>query len=912
MKFDKVSLEHINKAIMDFNVNGIPDGFGASNYFDVEIDGSLYPPKVIMAYANFYATGEKPTNNFSGGRETPCFKAFKRLKIKIIPKANLEKIKSFIDLYKKLITNQLIDLEYNELYKWETFQHFQLNWTDNHNKNTILQNLKSSFYKENNNNLWSGSHYLPYKLIIDFASKYPENVSEMFRQLFDESKDLHERILYFETSAKEILEKVYPGKNYDHYQSVRAIMLYLSLRFPNKYYLYKNGMFNDFCKVSNFWEPYGLAKKQDYSIIDEFIAMCNEVKKELLKDNELIDLHRKRLSPSISFDDNNLLVQDFIYAVATYLNPNNNKSGEPINFILANITWNSKDWKEVSEDTSGHSWVSKENIPHESWNFDFDNYRNEDGKIFGFAQFTNPPKVEGSNNLIIFYSKGQIVGFYGKAQVLKELVNINDNESYNLIGDQEYSIVLETKIEDAKEKGYLEGHERVGRIGFNYIQNSSTVLNILQEALRLNPSQTEQIHKIIEWVETAPVTEKYIFEKAFNKEIKEQAMSFELNQILYGPPGTGKTYHTVLRAAQIIEYPKKIDSYQEALTIFKTNLHEQIQFITFHQNYSYEDFIQGLRPDTENDNQLTFHKKDGIFKVIADKALQNLKESEKPTAAKKTFEEVFNQFINPLVEGDLEEIEVKMKKVSYFITAVSERSIDFRKSSGGTAHTLSIGTLKKMYVAESVMDIQGLSPYYSPLLDTLLKMGRDSSGKKSEVKKKNYVIIIDEINRANISRVFGELITLIEPDKRSHGTIPMEAKLPSGDTFIVPSNLFIIGTMNTADKSIALLDIALRRRFEFEAMYPKYEIEGQEIYDVDILKKINEQIIKTKGHDFQIGHAYFMGENKDLVSRMNKKVIPLLLEYYMNDEKEVKGILQSAGLTVEENSWPLRIIGTND
>ena len=136
--------------------------------------------------------------------------------------------------------------------------------------------------------------------------------------------------------------------------------------------------------------------------------------------------------------------------------------------------------------------------------------------------------------------------------------------------------------------------------------------------------------------------------------------------------------------------------------------------------------------------------------------------------------------------------------------------------------------------------------------------------------------------------------------------------LPSGDPFIVPSNLFIIGTMNTADKSIALLDIALRRRFEFESMYPKYEIKDQEIYDVEILEKINKQIIKSKGHDFQIGHAYFMGDNKDLVQRMNKKVIPLLLEYYMNDEKEVKGILNSAGLIIEENSWPLKISGKND
>lgn len=404
------------------------------------------------------------------------------------------------------------------------------------------------------------------------------------------------------------------------------------------------------------------------------------------------------------------------------------------------------------------------------------------------------------------------------------------------------------------------------------------------------------------------------FLKAINQSetiVKDDDMNFQLNTILYGPPGTGKTYNTILRAAQIIEN-RVIGSYDEALEVFKANLHDKIEFITFHQNYSYEDFIQGLRPDTENDNQLTFERKDGVFKEIADKALKNLTESEKPQLSKKPFEEVFNEFINPLVEGEIEEIEVKMKKVSYFITAISNKSIDFRKASGGTAHTLSIGTLKKMYLAESVLEIQGLASYYTPLLAELLKIGKDSSGKKEQIKRQDYVIIIDEINRANISRVFGELITLIEPDKRSHGSIPLEARLPSGDPFIVPSNLFIIGTMNTADKSIALLDIALRRRFEFESMYPKYEIKNQEIYDVEILEKINKQIIKSKGHDFQIGHAYFMGDNKDLVQRMNKKVIPLLLEYYMNDEKEVKGILNSAGLIIEENSWPLKISGKND
>lgn len=395
---------------------------------------------------------------------------------------------------------------------------------------------------------------------------------------------------------------------------------------------------------------------------------------------------------------------------------------------------------------------------------------------------------------------------------------------------------------------------------------------------------------------------------------KKDLPKFPLNVILYGPPGTGKTYHTILRAAEIVE-GRIIGNYNEAKSIFNKFLHDRIEFITFHQNYSYEDFIQGLRPDTENNKELTFEKKDGIFKVIADRALKNLRDSEVPKVPKKSFEEVFNLFVTPLIEGEVEEIEVKMKRVSYFITAITNKSIDFRKISGDTSHTLSIATLKKMYEAESVLEIQGLSSYYTPLLDILLSMGKETEKGIEKVERKNYVIVIDEINRANISRVFGELITLIEPDKRSHGEISMEAKLPSGDKFVVPSNLYIIGTMNTADKSIALLDIALRRRFDFEAMYPKYSVEGCTIHDTSILEKINQQIVTLKGHDFQIGHSYFMDSNGDPYNfneRMNKKVVPLLFEYFMNDTKEVINILKKAGVLLNETVWPIEVTGKND
>jgi len=529
------------------------------------------------------------------------------------------------------------------------------------------------------------------------------------------------------------------------------------------------------------------------------------------------------------------------------------------------------------------------------------------------------------------------LGGYGRT--IHKLSRISD---INLIFKSEY----EPRPIESFKKDYKELFTKWLKKIYNKSSNSGTIssyikaIELLSEKIGYNIFQSTDINKLKELYEdlikeqkkeegpyhneeapsygkngfySASVNSYIEFLRDYKADIEdiEEPIMYPLNTIFYGPPGTGKTYNTVLRAAEIIEN-RKIETYAEALEIFKSNLRNRIEFITFHQNYSYEDFIQGLRPDIENDKELTFQKKDGVFKIIADKALKNIKESENPQILKKPFKEVFNEFMNPLIEGEVEEIEVKMKKVSYYVTATTNKSIEFRKASGGTSHTLSISTLEKMYEDESILDMQGLASYYSPLLNELLIKGEDSEGRKKEVKRENYVIIIDEINRANISRVFGELITLIEPDKRSLGRIPLEARLPSGDKFIVPSNLYIIGTMNTADKSIALLDIALRRRFEFESMYPQYEIEDDEIYDVDILQKINAQIIKSKGYDFQIGHAYFMGDNKDLVKRMNKKVIPLLLEYYMNDEKEVKEILSNAGLQIKTDTWPIEITGKND
>ena len=159
----------------------------------------------------------------------------------------------------------------------------------------------------------------------------------------------------------------------------------------------------------------------------------------------------------------------------------------------------------------------------------------------------------------------------------------------------------------------------------------------------------------------------------------------------------------------------------------------------------------------------------------------------------------------------------------------------------------------------------------------------------------NYVIIIDEINRANISKVFGELITLMEDDKRWGEINQLSVTLPSGQEFAIPNNLYIIGTMNSADKSISLIDTALRRRFEFVEVTPNYDVISDEILK-KVLIAINDGLVKElDSTDLLIGHAYFIGKTEaDLCNIMNRNIIPLLYEYFFDNSKKVKKLIEDA------------------
>jgi 5-methylcytosine-specific restriction endonuclease McrBC GTP-binding regulatory subunit McrB len=395
-----------------------------------------------------------------------------------------------------------------------------------------------------------------------------------------------------------------------------------------------------------------------------------------------------------------------------------------------------------------------------------------------------------------------------------------------------------------------------------------------------------------------------------NKRVSGLVAEPTLNTILYGPPGTGKTYNTIAKAAEIITVESFADPnrYSEAKAIFKQHLGKRIEFVTFHQNYSYEDFVAGLRPDTKADSSnLQFKEHRGIFYKICERARLNWDQYKTGrTYTEPPFEEVLDAFLQPLLEDGEVPVEMISRGVKFFITENNNNvNLSFRKHSGGTGHKLSIATIKELYEGKRTYNSAGLGVYFSPLVQALKTKALGMRVQTGAVELENYVLIIDEINRANISRVFGELITLLEDDKRLGAENELKLRLPGlpdEELFGVPPNLYLVGTMNTADKSIALIDIALRRRFVFEDMYPREEVVNRLLpnpYNIYLLA-LNERIKALKGADFMIGHAYFIGKTGDVgevIDVFNQKIIPLLNEYFYNQRNtSVHGLLNSTPL----------------
>ncbi|MES9695620.1 AAA family ATPase [Bacillus toyonensis] len=454
------------------------------------------------------------------------------------------------------------------------------------------------------------------------------------------------------------------------------------------------------------------------------------------------------------------------------------------------------------------------------------------------------------------------------------------------------------------------------------------------------------------------------------------------NQILYGPPGTGKTYSVVRKALEIVA-PKKYEElisnesenpdksyrneWMEAYQYYIDN--KQIQFCTFHQSYSYEDFVEGLRSDEDG----KFVATNGIFLDICESA-RLVKDQEKrykidpteinffkmslgdSTAGTEIFEYCIDKkvlalgyggnvdysncndsasikhLVNTKYDGD-DKPDVVIGFMDIFknrlktddIVLVSDGNLKIRAVGRVTGEyeykpdtKISYNHFRSvewLYSGESLsvsrflnskvlsqLSQRTIYPFEKPNLKIkYIQQFLKENAKSTDMDSGNVVLIIDEINRGNISRIFGELITLIEDDKRLGEQNEIVVKLPySRKTFGVPANLYLIGTMNTADRSITLMDTALRRRFEFIEMMPDVSLLPEDLDGVNVRKlvqTINQRIEYLYDRDHTIGHAFFFGRNLSglkLIGIMHKKVIPLLQEYFYDDWEKIELVLGGA------------------
>ena len=454
---------------------------------------------------------------------------------------------------------------------------------------------------------------------------------------------------------------------------------------------------------------------------------------------------------------------------------------------------------------------------------------------------------------------------------------------------------------------------------------------------------------------------------------KASKKEFDKNVIFYGPPGTGKTYTTAKRAVEICktESEKELTDYTEIMKKYnELKEKNRIEFITFHQSYGYEEFIEGIKPiisneddesegESENnqesktnikiENDIKYDIVDGIFKKFCDNARKAIIETNnndnndipleaivwKVTVRGQVREECFNNnhvridwnfddagavgFVEEVKKGDIIiTTDGSRTRINGIAVVTDDKGYTLDKEERDTT-TRNVKWLAKN-INENIKNInkekmlhrRTVARVPNMKVEDIIKLAKEKNQKelsKIVIKenKEPYVFIIDEINRGNISKIFGELITLIETTKRS-GEGKKECistKLPySKEEFTVPDNVYIIGTMNTADRSIALMDTALRRRFKFEEMLPDYHLledifvedKGTKVNIGAMLKVINERIEYLYDREHTIGHAVFLElkENNNIEKLENifkKSVIPLLQEYFYEDYDKIRIVL---------------------
>lgn len=669
----------------------------------------------------------------------------------IIEMFNQLRLKEALRQYKK----DFVTTHWNEeKYKWEAVKCFQDNW-DIHAadfEDMLSQSLSKT------SNLLASTNNFPAGMIIEFAHAAPEKVRAMYMDLFDESKDVFRRIESFKKQSNILLKK-YKSTAKQHYQHENAITTYLWLRYPDKYYVYK---YSEARSVSNKLDSNYKFKKGSYTDnLKSFYDFYNEIRESLKRDSTLIDLFKSQLTDDC-YPDSEL--RTLTFDVGFYISRNISKPAD-------------KESNQADSDDMEFTEKPKSSEEHRYW------WLNANPKIWSFSnlqtshvqEYTlfneNGNKRRVFQNFVDARAGDLVIGY--ESNPVKQVVALAKvsaaNDGKKICFEKTESLVNPIDYRTLKECPELEQMEFFQNPNGTFFKLTKDEYEFIMDMIREeNPLTSKDMNT--SYTKKDFLSEVYMSENQYDR--LSGVLLNKMNLILQGAPGVGKTF-TAKRLAYSL-MGEKDDS--------------RIEFVQFHQNYSYEDFVMGYRPSGDS-----YELKYGIFYQFCKKA-------------------------------------------------------------------------------ENQPD-------------------------------KKFFFIIDEINRGNLSKIFGELLMLIEKDYR--GTKATLAY--NGMPFSVPKNLYIVGMMNTADRSLAMIDYALRRRFSFFEMAPAFESKGFKEYQhsldnrtfnelISEIVKLNGEISRDKslGKGFCIGHSYFCGKTKEtctnewMQSVVNYDILPMLSEYWFDDDTKVQ------------------------
>ena len=703
-------------------------------------------------------------------------------------------IRKVISHYKQHFT----EADHNERYKWEAIGWYKKHWDINASDFAAM--LEVAFSKTEN--LLASGMYYPYRMIVAYAQADPEEVRRIFKQLHNEELPLVQRYSAFRESCQSYIDKRKqndPGreKALQHYQDLRAVMVYLTFEYPEKYYLFKSRMFTTFRDRVGFVEE----KPQQKSIVwkvESYSRLCEIVLDEVKQDAELQSMSKARLNEDCYQDEAlHLLAMDIVFYGSAYM--------AETEFA-------------TEQDSKPHAEITP---LQEEYNIE--------------EQEVDKPMTDVRLNTILYGPPGT-----GKTyHTVIYAVAIIENRELASVEAESYSDVL-ARYNEYKAQGRIEFTTFHQSFGYEeFIEGIRPVVSVDDETSDAGDVQYSVqpgiFKRFCERAErpAAVVTNDYGIGE--NPSIWKVSLD-----------GTGDN---PIRSECLKKGHIRIgwDEYGESIT-------DTTDFSQYGGRVVLNSFINRMQIGDIVLSCYSASTIDAIGVVTGDCEWHN----EYPRLK-------------------------RLRKVNWIVKDIKENILSLN---GGTSMTLA--SVYRMGNV-SLTDVYQLIDKHNPIAAV------------AQPAQKNYVFIIDEINRGNISKIFGELITLIEESKRVGKPEGMTARLPNSQKpFGVPDNVYIIGTMNTADRSIATIDTALRRRFLFREMLPNPQVLADVmVEDLSIsamLNRMNQRIAVLYDREHTIGHAYFMKLRDNptvetLAEIFRNNIIPLLQEYFYEDYEKIRLVL---------------------